>query len=448
MPNADRPLPAADGRSLSAAGAPTPRYAWYVVGVLTLANLAGWVDRLILSLLVVPIRRDLGISDTQMSLLMGLAFSVFYTVLGLPLGWLADRANRRTLMGWGVAVWSVMTSACGLAGSYGRLLLMRVGVGVGEATLNPAATSFLADYFPPERLGSAMSVYSMGTFIGSGLAYVIGGAVVGALSAQGQIHVPVIGAVRPWQTAFFVVGLPGLLIALLFLTVREPARKPGTHGAGMGELFAYVRRNLRAFACNSVGFSLSAMVNFGIAAWLATFMIRRYGWTAARAGTVQGVLTMTVGVAGVLAGGALADRYARRGQTDGPLRVGVVGALGMLVAGTAYPFMPSPWLAVAWLVPVNFFAAFPWGAATAAAAEVVPASMRAQGAAVYFFVLSLVSSTLGPTLVAVITDYGFHADSAVGYSLAIANVLGMSAAIAVLLYGMPAYRRTIATRDG
>lgn len=423
------------------------RYSWYVVGVLTLANLAGWVDRLILSLMVVPIRRDLGISDTQMSLLIGLAFSVFYTVLGLPIGWLADRGNRKAIMGWGIAIWSVMTSACGLAGSYGRLLLTRVGVGVGEASLNPAATSFLADYFPPERLGTAMSVFSLGTFVGSGLAYVIGGAVVGLVEAHGPVAVPLVGMVRPWQTAFFIVGVPGMLIALLFLTVREPPRKAGSSGASTGELFGYVRRNLRSFTCTSLGFSLSAMVNFGIASWLATFMIRHYGWTAARAGTVQGVLTMTFGVAGVLAGGWVADWYARRGQTDGPLRVGVIGAVGMLVSATAYPFMPTAALTVAWLVPVNFFAAFPWGAANAAAAEVVPARMRAQGAAVYFLVLSLVSSTLGPTLVAMITDYGFHADSAVGYSLAIANLIGMTMAIGVLLYGLPAYRRTIATRD-
>jgi MFS family permease len=436
-------------RPESAVRAPAPpstRYAWYVVGVLTLASIGGSVDRMILSLLVVPIRRDLGISDTQMSLLMGLAFSVFYTVLGLPIGWLADRGNRKAIMGWGVALWSVMTAACGLAGGYGRLLLTRIGVGVGEATLNPAATSFLADYFPSERLGSAMSVYSLGIFLGSGLAYVIGGAVVGFLDGRGSVIVPLIGAVRPWQTVFFVVGIPGLLVALLFLTVREPARRAGRYGAGIGELLAYLKRNRRSFTCNSLGFSLSAMVNYGIAAWLATFMIRRYDWTASRAGAVQGLLTMTVGVVGVLAGGRMADWYARHGRRDGPLRVGVVGAVGMLISATAYPFMPSAALAVAWLVPVNFFAAFPWGAANAAAAEIVPASMRAQGAAVYFFVLSLVSSTVGPTAVAAITDYVFHADAAVGWSLAITNVVGMAAAILLFLYGMPAYRATIAAR--
>ncbi|HVA58858.1 MAG TPA: MFS transporter [Gemmatimonadaceae bacterium] len=434
----------------STAAAPpqhSTRYAWYVMGVLTLANVGGFVDRQILSLLVVPIRRDLAISDTQVSLLMGLAFSVFYTVLGLPLGWLADRASRKAIMGWGVAIWSVMTAACGLAGSFGRLLTTRIGVGVGEATLVPAATSFIPDYFPPERLGTAMSVFSLGIFLGSGLAYVIGGAMVGLLEAHGQVIVPLVGAVRPWQLVFFAVGLPGLVVSLLFFTVREPPRKRDAHGASTAELFAYVRRHGRSFACTSLGFSFSAMVNYGIAGWLATFLIRTYGWTATRAGAVQGALTMTVGVAGVLAGGRVADWYVRRGHTDGPLRVGVIGAVGMLVSATAYPLMPTAGLCVAWLVVVNFFAAFPWGAIGASAAEIVPARMRAQGSALYFLVLSLVSSTLGPTLVALITDHVFHADAALRYSLAIANVAGMSAAIVVLLYGMPAYRTTIATRD-
>ncbi len=426
---------------------PSTRYAWYVVGVLTLANVAGFVDRQILSLLVMPIRRDLGISDTQMSLLMGLAFSIFFTVLGIPLGRLADRASRRTIMGAGVAVWSVMTTLSGVANTFGHMLTARVGVGVGEASLQPAATSLLADYFPHERLGSAMSVYSLGIFLGSGLAYLIGGSIVGLLDRPGLVHTPVLGDMHPWQLVFVFVGLPGLLIAALFATVREPSRRASARDTSTAELLRYVRRNFRSFACNSLGFSFSALVNYGIAAWLATFLIRTYGWTAARAGTVQGVLTMTVGVIGTLVGGRVADAYARRGMTDGALRVGVIGAAGMLVSATAYPLMPTAAWAVAWLVPVNFFAAFPWGAASASAAEIVPSRIRAQGAALYFFVLSLVSSTLGPTAVAMITDYGFHDDAALRWSLAIVNVVGMLAAIVLFVYGMPAYRRTIATRD-
>jgi MFS family permease len=424
------------------------RYAWYVVAVLTLANVAGWIDRQILTLLVVPIRRDLGISLTEMSYLIGLPFAIFYTFMGLPIARLADRSNRRNIIAGGIALWSIMTALCGLAGSYARLLLARIGVGVGEAALAPPAASLLADYFPRERLSTAMSVYSLGIFLGSGLAYVIGGWVVGLVSAQEVWTWPVLGALRPWQTVFIAVGLPGLLIALLMLTVREPARgaAPGPP-VSLTELFAYVRHNARSYVTLSGGFALSASVNIGIAAWLATFLIEAHGWTAARAGVVQGTLTMTVGVAGVLLGGRVADEFVRRGFVDGPLRVGVIGSAGMLVAATAYPLVGSPQAAVAWLAVVNLFAAFPWGAASAAAAELVPRPMRAQGVALHFFVVSLVSSALGPWAVAVLAEHVFGRDSALGYALAAVNVIGMGAAILLFTTGMAAYRRTVAQRD-
>src|SRR5919197_1132893 len=378
------------------ARAPRPadtRYAWYVVGVLTLANVSGFLDRQVLSLLVPAIERDLGITDTQMSYLIGLSFSVFYTVLGLPIAWWADRANRRNIMAAGVTLWSVMTTLSGLVATYPRLLLARIGVGVGEATLNAPSVSLIADYFRRERIGLAVSVWSLGTFFGSGLAYFIGGWIVGLVTVAGGTRLPVVGALRPWQTVFVLVGTPGLLIALLMSTVRDPrgARLARAGPARRDSLLRYVGANARTFVTLGIGFALSAAVNFGIAAWLATFLVRTYGWTPARAGMVQGILTMTVGVGGTLAGGRVADVLVRRGHVDAPLRVGIIGALGMLVSASAYPLMPAAALAVAWLVVVNFFAAFPWGPASAAAAEIVPASIRTQGAALYFFVFSLVS---------------------------------------------------------
>jgi MFS family permease len=425
------------------------RYAWYVVAVLTLANISGWVDRQILTLLVVPIRRDLGLSLTEMSYLIGVPFAIFFTVMGLPIARLADSGNRRNIIAVGIAVWSVMTTVSGLAGTYARLLLARVGVGVGEAALQAPATSLIADYFPRERLGTAMGVYSMAVFIGSGFAYLVGGWVIGLVSAQTTWTWPLIGAIRPWQSVFLVVGLPGLAIALLMLTVREPARRETARTAmPVSALIAYVRANLRTFSCVSLGFAASATVNFGIAAWLATFLIEKHGWPASRAGIVMGLLTMTIGTIGVVSGGRIADTFARRGHSDGTLRVGIIGALGMLVSATAYPFAPSAPIAVAWLVVVNFFAAFPWGAASAAAAEMVPPAMRAQGVAMYFFVVSLISVALGPIAVAAVTDYVFRDDAALPYALAIVNVVGMLTAITLFLIGLPAYRATLAKRDG
>src|SRR3954468_8590846 len=207
--------------------AATQRYAWYVVAVLTLANVSGFVGRQILSLLVRPIHRDFGITDPQMSYLLGLSFAVFYSVLGIPSARWADRSSRRTIIGGGVALWSVFTTLCATASTFGRLFIMRLGVGVGEATLQAPGVSLISDYFPRERLSRAMSVYSLGIFVGSGLAYLIGGWVVGFAAATGTVDVPVFGAVRPWQTVFVAVGLPGLLIAALILGLREPARRQG-----------------------------------------------------------------------------------------------------------------------------------------------------------------------------------------------------------------------------
>jgi MFS family permease len=425
------------------------RYAWYVVGVLTLANISGFIDRQILALLAAPIRRDLGLTLTEMGYLIGLPFAIFFTLMGIPLARLADSGIRRNgIIAAGIALWSVMTALCGLAGTFARLLLTRIGVGVGEAALQAPATSLIADYFPRERLARAMGVYGMGIFIGSGLGYFIGGWVIGLASEQGMVTWPLIGTIRPWQTAFIMVGLPGLLIAALMLTIREPERSDRTHGTvPVSKLLRYIRDNRRTFLCHSFGFALSATVNYGIAAWLATFLIEKHGWPASRAGMVMGTLTMTVGTLGVIAGGRTADAFVRRGFVDGTLRVGIIASLGMLVSATAYPFAPSVTAAVAWLVLVNFFAAFPWGAASAAAAEIVPPVMRAQGAALYFLVLNLVSTALGPIAVAAVTDYVFRDDAALPYSLAIVNVVGMTGAIILFAIGLPAYRATLARRD-
>lgn len=425
-------------------------YAWYVVAVLTLANVSSNVDRQILALLVVPIQRDLGLTDTQMSYLGALPFAVFYSLMGLPIARLADSTNRRNVIAGGIALWSLMTSLCGLAGSFGRLMLARIGVGVGEAALQAPATSLLADYFPPARLSGAMSVYALGNFLGSGLAYFIGGWIVGLVAERDVWTWPLVGTLRPWQTVFFIVGLPGLLVALLLLTVREP-RRAATAGAKVGatlsELFLYVRSRLRVFVCHHLGFACSVSVNFALAFWLATFLVRKHGWSSAEAGMIQGLLTMPIGVVSVIAGGRLADAFIARGYADGGMRVGIIGAAGMLVSATAYPLVSSRAACIAWLAVVNVFAALPWGAAPAAIAALVPARMRAQGVALFVFVLSVFSGFIGPWSVATITDNVFHSKAAIPYSLAIVNVVGMTLAIVLLSAGLRSYREAIAISE-
>jgi MFS family permease len=168
------------------------RKSWYVVGVLTLAYVSSFIDRQILSLLVEPIKRDLRISDTQMSLLMGLSFGIFYTLLGIPIARLADLKSRKLIVAWGIGLWSVMTAVCGMVGNFMQLFLARMGVGVGEAALSPAAYSIIADLFPKSKLAMANSVYNMGIFIGSGLAFLIGGFVVNMVKVQEIWHLPIV----------------------------------------------------------------------------------------------------------------------------------------------------------------------------------------------------------------------------------------------------------------
>lgn len=436
------PIPARDHAS-------RPRYAWYVIAVLTLANVSGNVDRQIFSFLVGPLKRDFALTDTQVSYLGGIAFALFFTVLGLPIARWADRSNRRNIMGGGVALWSLFTTMCAAASTYGRLLVMRIFVGVGEASLQAPSVSLIADYFPRERLARAMSVYSLGNFLGSGLAYFIGGWIVGATVNGAPITVPLFGTIRAWQVVFLLIGIPGLVVAALFLTVAEPARR-NVDQAGrylpLRALFKYVFANKRTYFTHGIGFAVSATVNFGLAFWIPAFFSRTYGWDVSRTGRIQGSLTMTLGVVGVLLGGRIADWFVARGHVDGPLRVGILAATGMLLFATLFPLMPTPTLAVAMLAIVNVFAALPWGAANAAAAEMAPTALRAQGAALYFFLLNLISGIFGPTSVALFTDHMFG-ESGIARSLVAVNVIGMSLAIILLSVGLGAYRRTLEYRE-
>ena len=445
------PIVGIDKQQRGARGGLTVQQAWYAVAILTLANVSGFVDRQILSLLVVPIKRDLHVSDTQVSVLMGTAFVVFYSLLGLPIGRWVDRGRRPLIVAIGVALWSVLTAATGLARSFGQLFVARVGVGIGEATLGPAAVSMIGDAFPRRRLGTAMSVYMLGTFFGSGVAYALGAWIVGAIDSPELWVLPLLGAVRPWQTIFFMVGLPGLLIALLALTMREPSRQQAEGDASARattrEVYRYLRANARTVLALSLGFACSAAVNYGIGAWLATFFVRTHKWSIQEAGTLQGVLTMTFGVLGTLGGGRLTDYWAAKGHADAPLRVGIVGAAGMLVCAGLYPLVPSATVAAALLVPVNIFAALPWGAANAAIAQAMPSRMRGQGSALYQLIVNLIAGALGPTAVALLTDRVFGNELALRWSLSICAVVGMTMAIILLAIARPAFRATVGALD-
>ncbi|MCR5879841.1 MFS transporter [Phenylobacterium sp. J367] len=336
----------------SAARPASPAYAWYVVGVMLLAYTLSFIDRMILSLLVGPIKADLGISDTQMSLLMGFAFAIFYSALGIPLGWVADRRPRRGLIVAGIAAWSLMTAACALARGYVGLFLARIGVGVGEATLSPAVYSMLGDYFPREKLGRAMAVYSIGVPLGSGIALMAGSLVVKIVTEGPPVALPIVGELAPWRLTFLWVGLPGLLVALLVaLTVREPPRQGDASKTARGEFVAFLRSHPAAIASHFGGMSLIALVMYGAMAWIPQFLHRTYAMPVPEAGLWFGVATATCGAAGLLIGGWLADRLYRRGFKDAHLRVIRLNAILLLPLFVGMALAPTAGLAL-WMMVV------------------------------------------------------------------------------------------------
>jgi MFS family permease len=422
-------------------------YAWFVVLILMIAYVFSFIDRQILNLLVGPIRRDLGIDDTQMSLLMGFSFAIFYSLLGIPLGRAADNRSRRGLITAGLIVWSLMTALCGTARQYWQLFLYRVGVGVGEAALSPAAYSLIADYFPPQRRATAISVYSAGIYLGSGLAFLLGGLVIQYVSAQGEVVLPLVGQTRPWQVVFYVLGIAGLIFSVALLFVREPARQgvPAGHvPVPFGDVVAYLWRNRRAVLCHNLGFAMIAFCSYGAASWIPSFYIRTYGWAAGTVGIVYGLVVMVFGTAGIVWGGRLADRWLARGRTDAALRVGIWACAGCGLGSLVYLTMPSAELATIALVPVVFALGMPFGAAPSAIQELVPARMRGQATAIYLFVVNLVGLGVGPTAVALVTDRVFGDDAALRWSLLIVCSTASLLAAALLAGGLRPYRETLA----
>lgn len=430
--------------------APTPSaMAWWMVAVLFLLNVLSMLDRLILTMLVGPIKSELLISDFQMSLVLGPAFAVFYALFGVPLGWAVDRYQRRLIIFFGVLLWAMATIASGFSRSYESLLFFRICVGIGEAALAPAAVSLMADAFPRERLTTALAVFQSAAKIGAALAMAIGGLAITYAATFLAGGKTVFGVEQPWHLVMAMVGAPGLVLAFLIFTFREPPRQvrrvPGAV-VPRGALTAFLKSRWQLWAAMFVAFNCISMLGFGLSAWMPTYFDRAFGWTPAQYGPGLSVTNMA-SAASLIVNGWIIDRLYGRGMRDVHLRfyiwlILLMSPAFLLIFWTDEPVLVLLCYALVQFVTVPFFVYV-----SAVIVMVAPAETRGQLTAIYLASFTVIGQGAGPTLVGAITDYGFGDESRLGSSLAIVTLSGIVVALALLRVALPHLNHAIRDAD-
>jgi MFS family permease len=423
--------------------------AWASLALLIVFYVLAYADRQLISLLVQPLKRGLHLSDLQIGLLQGAGFSLFYVTAGLPIGYLADRWSRPLIVLGGVILWSLAAMSCGLASSFGQLFAGRAAVGVGEATLTPTSFSLVSDLFPRERLATALGIYSMGSNIGSGVSYAIGGILVGALGERRGLVLPIVGHMATWQAAFVIVGAPGLVFALAALFLKDPrrGRASAADNASWDEFRRMLIKRRGVAAAQFTAFPSLGVIAYAIGAWAPTYFTRRFGWGPELIGPLLGAQNIVLGGAAAVVGGVLVDRVFRAGVLHAhflvPAITATIGAPLCILAFLAHSAWPAFVALVAGSTLLNSFG----GASFSAIQLIAPPRMRGRLSALYVFILSGVGLTLGPFLVGAFTDHLFHSEAEVGPALALVVAIFAPLAVGGLLLGRRALTAALADDD-
>jgi MFS family permease len=428
-------------------------YAWGVTVCLSLGYALSFLDRELLSLVIEPVKQSFELTDFQVSLLMGPAFAIFYTVMGIPLGWAADRYSRTRLIAIGMSLWSVMTAFCGLSANFLQIFIARIGIGVGEAALTPSAVSLLSDYFPKTKLPFALSIYSIGMFIGAGMAGVGGGYVL-TLLRDVTWTVPIFGTLVFWQIGFLIAASPGVLLALIILFIREPKRKEmatdhkgNDQKASFPMAFKYMWERKKMFLCLFVGGSMVAILQYQ-SLWYPEHFMRSWDWTRAQAGQATGLPTIFGGISGLLLGGYYMSSQAKKGVKDIALKLAFISAIGIAIPAVLMPLMSDTALAIGGVTIIKFFVAMPLIAGTTAIRMAVPNQMRGQFTAMYFVFVGLIGANLGPVMPGFINTYIFgEAAGTLGYALAISAALTIPFSTILLWISWGEYKKHVYKDD-
>lgn len=415
---------------------PSRAYANYVLALLSLSYVVNYLDRYVLSMLAGPIKAELDISDGQMGLLLGPAFALLYTGLGVPVAWLADRRSRRNLIALGMTVWSAFTALSGWARSFPEMALARFGVGVGEAAGAAPAHSLIADYFPAERRATALAIFQMGVPIGQMLGTVIGGLLVVPLG---------------WRNVFLLVGLPGLAIALLLrLTLREPARAVPPRGQSMGQALRGLAESIAVlmriptFVAIALGGMFASIAGTGFGFWLPQMFVRSHDMSLAQFGMSYGIVNGAAGVAGTLTAGLLADRLARHGPRW-RLRVAAASVAFSMPILIAICAVPNPSVAVWLSVPSGIIGAGYAPVLFAIAQSLAPARVRAVTSSVLILFITGGGMLIGPWVIGALSDAltARYGDDALRAAM-IAVLATMSFGVVALLLGTRTLMRDLA----
>ena len=422
---------------------PRPALGWYAVVLLVLGYAFGTVDRIVVGLLVDPIKTDLGLTNTQMGIIQGLAFGLFYALFAIPAGMLVDRWKRVPILWLGLSIWSLATISCGLAGSFAALFVARVAVGAGESSTTPGSASLIADHFPPAQRAKAYGVFNMGGSVGIGLAFLLGGAAIQYAADLQRLAPGLFAGMREWQLVFMMVGAPGLLLAMLmFLTLREPPRRgPAVVGRSFSllPLLRELRVNRLALTAVMLGTIMNVMIINAKLGWFPTYFNRIHHWPREKVAYVLAVVQTPLGLFSALSAGWVLAWLIRRGRRDGPIIVMAVQCAVWAVFGPLTVFAPTPALTLAAHMITSLFATWAITAALTALNEMTPNPLRGQVVAVYSVLFALVGIGLGPYLVGMLMDNVFPGVRGVMPSLALVCAFGGLAGIVILFYGRTAY---------
>ena len=409
------------------------RYRWTVLVMLTLVYTFNFIDRQILVILQEPIKAELGLSDAQLGLLTGFSFALVYVTAGIPIAWLADRGNRRNIVAASLAFWSFMTAISGLVQNYGQLLAARIGVGIGEAGGSPPSHSIISDYFPPSSRGTALSFYSMGIYLGVLFGFAAGGWIAENFG---------------WRTAFFLIGIPGIIYALAVVwVVKEPPRGQYDLGglpakSSFSETMACLRTR-PTFWWLSVGCAFSAFVSYGNGNFMPSFLMRNHGMSLSEVGAILGLISGLSGAAGTFLGGFIADRLGQR-DIRWYVWIPILGGLSSMIPAYYTLFGTDTTLIIAAMVPSQILSALYLGPCIATCHNLVSPGMRAMASAILYFVLNLIGLGLGPLTVGILSDLFVDAygDNNLRYAMASALTIGMAGAF-FLWMGVRSLRRDL-----